>query len=623
MGNGIDGVHEIGALLTIENPVGDTAVHVGDVPDTNRHQTTVATFINSRDSSPWGVIQHLAPADIQFKYSPGSSLSIDTSTAMGDEVDVWQTGEPTSIVTHGARAIVNVGNGDNGVQSILGSVNIAGAPGFYDTTVYIGDQADRYARTATIGTSIAGDGTLWGTINDLAPSSISYQCLTSANVYIGGGTAGDQFYVRSTPGPQFAAGVGLLFMNTTINCGGPDVVNVGVRGSMQGIQGNLTVNGAQPDLVSLNLNSQNDSTGQTVTVTDGSVVGLAPAEIDFGPYSLANLNIIGGPGGNTFNVQSTPPTEFVPNLGIAYTITTITSTGPDQVNVGNAASVAGIQGELDLFNTGGQTSLVVDDSAEAIGRGVTQSQFYGQNDGDGDNDLMGDIQFDNLASINYEVQGTSRLTLKTDPSSSTVVNILANGVSTTLVGSGPTAVNVGNGGSLADIVAPLFITNPARLTTLNLDDSAVTAPISVHVTASAITGLAPAPIYFVTSDVPSIAIDGGGNGSQYSIDSAGLMTSVVINGPAVTSLAIDDHSDTADETYTVTNTSVQRAGSPPISYGNAQGLVINGGSGSNTFDISSTALAVPVTINAGSGVNWVDVGDGSGRLGAIQGGAER
>ena len=257
------------------------------------------------DNSPWGFIHNLAPADIQFKYADTSSVTIDTSTATGDYVDVWQTGVPTSIVCHGAQAIVNVGNGDNGVQSILGLVSITGAAGFYDTTIYVGDQADPSSRIATLGTFTAADSTVWGSIGDLAPALINYQCVTTAAVSIGGGPGGDTFDVQATPGPQFASNVGLLSMLTTINCAGADIVNVGDTSGMQDIGGDLTINSALPDEVNLNLNDQNDTTGQTVTVTNGSVTGLAPGEIDFGSFALANLNINGGTGGDTFNVQST------------------------------------------------------------------------------------------------------------------------------------------------------------------------------------------------------------------------------------------------------------------------------------------------------------------------------
>src|SRR5262249_58465422 len=77
--------------------------------------------------------------------------------------------------------------------------------------------------------------------------------------------------------------------------------------------------------------------------------------------------------------------------------------------------------------------------------------------------------------IHYEYADTSSLTVNTG--SGAAVDVLATGVATTLVGHGPTTVNVGNSVSgVRDIFGPLTITNPTNITTLDVDDSADTIP---------------------------------------------------------------------------------------------------------------------------------------------------
>ena len=76
------------------------------------------------------------------------------------------------------------------------------------------------------------------------------------------------------------------------------------------------------------------------------------------------------------------------------------------------------------------------------------------------------------AAINYKYADTGSLTLRTGGGGINV-NVLATGVSTSLVGNGPTTVNVGNRVSgVQEILGPLTITNPPDFTTLNVVDSA-------------------------------------------------------------------------------------------------------------------------------------------------------
>jgi hypothetical protein len=87
-------------------------------------------------------------------------------------------------------------------------------------------------------------------------------------------------------------------------------------------------------------------------------------------FGGGTVNVLGGSGGNTYNVQSTP-------VGTALTLTA--GSGGDTINVGTPAdptqpsaatsSLAGIQGQLTVHGTG-NTTLHVDD------QGTTTDQMY-------------------------------------------------------------------------------------------------------------------------------------------------------------------------------------------------------------------------------------------------------
>jgi hypothetical protein len=99
-----------------------------------------------------------------------------------------------------------------------------------------------------------------------------------------------------------------------------------------------------------------------------------------------------------------------------------------------------------------------------------------------------------------------------------------------------------------------------------------------------------------------------GNGSLASV--GGPVS--VSNTSGKTALTIDDSTDAADSTATLTNGSVQFAGMSPVSYsGNVTSLQVKGGSGSDTFSVTGTASGTPVAIVTGVGLNKVYVGSGS------------
>jgi hypothetical protein len=100
---------------------------------------------------------------------------------------------------------------------------------------------------------------------------------------------------------------------------------------------------------------------------------------------------------------------------------------------------------------------------------------------------------------------------------------------------------------------------------------------------------------------------------------------LVVNGAGgVNSLTVDDQSNPAASTWTVTGSTVSRTGSATITYSSmSAGVIINGrsggGGGTETYNIVGTSTNNPVTINAGTGNHAFVVSPAAQNLDAIQG----
>jgi hypothetical protein len=185
-------------------------------------------------------------------------------------------------------------------------------------------------------------------------------------------------------------------------------VTIGNNGNLDNIQGPVeikNINNANPgSFTSLLVNALNDSSFENVTMSvdsfgNGTIHGLAPADIDYVTSDVSTVAVLGGSHGSLFTVQDTSPstafraTEIDPGLG-SNTINVLGTTGPlfiasqgarDLVSVGGAFGAAGtlthIHGEVQVSNDGGQlTRLNVNASADNFNHIVTlqATAFEGQ-----------------------------------------------------------------------------------------------------------------------------------------------------------------------------------------------------------------------------------------------------
>ena len=103
-------VQGIQGAVYIENQPSTTAIHIDDSADRFARTTTLGTYTPSGDSA-WGYIAGLSPyANINYEYADTTSVTIDTGTASGNVINVWESGVPINLIDHGT-ATYNIGDG--------------------------------------------------------------------------------------------------------------------------------------------------------------------------------------------------------------------------------------------------------------------------------------------------------------------------------------------------------------------------------------------------------------------------------------------------------------------------------------------------------------------------------
>lgn len=413
-------VASIGATLNLENPSSYNTININDSADPNNRTLSLRTLgTNTADTDgnidPWGQITGLSPGLINYEYSDTTSITVLTGYG-ANTINVLATGVPTYLTGNsddprsGGGDTINVGNNST-VSDINGALHIEDPPS-YDV-INVNDGVDRTARTVTFHTTAGPDADNFGTISGLAAADISYEYadVTALNVTLGVGN--DTVNVQATGTTTNISGgaVPLIILPPTLGAstpaiilppflvGGDNTINVG-NGSTQSIAGTLTIENPYGQNV-INVDDGTDTTGRTVNldtttsvsgdaVPYGAVTGISPATIQYEYSDTSAVNFTMGVGGNTVNVHTTGvPTNF-DGGSVPIILTPLVSSrtlspniiipfprrgGPDTYNVGNAGSMQGINGKLNIENNWGYNTIALDDSADTTARAVTLDSF--------------------------------------------------------------------------------------------------------------------------------------------------------------------------------------------------------------------------------------------------------
>jgi hypothetical protein len=196
-------------------------------------------------------------------------------------------------------------------------------------------------------------------------------------------------------------------------------------------------------------------------------------------------------------------------------------------------------------------------------------------------------------------------------------NTVAGTPVTVNLGNGTDSVNVGRpANDLDSIQGPLVVHGGSGSDLVILFDESHVTDATYTVTGSSVSR--PGFGGFTYDHIGPLRVVGGLGNETYNILGT-LPTTMQIfaglSGFGSNTLNVDDGSNTADTTYTITGASVARTGSGPINYsGTITNLVLTGGSGNNTYNVSSTPSLSSTTLNTGSGIDTVNVHGTAGPL---------
>jgi hypothetical protein len=582
----------IQSTLTLNNGPNWSRVNINDGSDNASHSNVLLTnasltglapaAINFQSNSLRGLTIAVGNGNNTYTVAStpfsgvGNPITLNTGTGT-DTVNV-QTTDATAPLTVNAAGtgndLVVIGHLSS-LAGILGTLTLNNGPSWSHVIINDGSDNANHPNVLLTATSLS----------NLAPAVINFESDSLGELIIVGGSGNNTYTVVNTafssvPGgnpTDLTTGSG----NDTVNVQGTDatapltveaassangVVNVGNAGSLAGILGTLTLN-TRPSFSQVNINDGSDNANDpNVILTASTLTNLAPAAINFQADSLRGLTITGGNGNNTYTVVNTafsgalggnPTTLNTGNGNDTVNVQATDATAPltvnaggsrgDVVNVGNAGSLAGLQGTLTLNNTPNWSQVNINDSADNANH---------------PNVLLTAASLTNLAPavINFQVNSLLGLTITAGNGNNTytVANTAFSGVGN------PTVLNPGNG---ADTVL--------------VQGTDATAPLTVNA---------------------------GSGGDTVTLTSASNtldpISAVTVNDSTGTSaVTVDDSGFGGSDSYFVTsaNVTIGRSSSFSLSYSGIGALTLNGGPGSDVFFIDSTSVAT--TVNGGGGGN--------------------
>jgi hypothetical protein len=412
--------------------------------------------------------------------------------------------------------VVSVGlvtrNGATVFTGALTNLTVNGVGG--QTALIVNDQSADAGLAYTVTAS-----TLSRTEGATAFADVAYQGI--ASLELDGSNQGATYMVAGTAVP------------TKIVSNGPSYVTVGDAGrTTKAIAAPVNVTNPTGATIVI-VDDSYDSVGRSVTLSDGRVTGLSPADVTWtatppGTFTgVARLILDGGSGDNTFNVLDTDTfyqyAAIAPGTGASNNTVNVHATtaplyvygngGTDLVTVGSGAAGAGgsladIRGSVNVIGYGGVTSLVVDD------QGSTTQEVYEVFASEVDRNHLPDAQGNyvpDMAPITYT--GLNSLALYASTSSYNLLYIegTAAGTRTDIYGgrnnSTPSQITVnefvvsgGPGDTLDDILGPLNLhgrtTSPGGESLVILNDSSTVGGRTYTLTAGGISRTAMAPITF-------------------------------------------------------------------------------------------------------------------------------
>jgi acrosin len=591
-------VQNITETVTIDNAGGATNLTVDDSGDSAAQTATISTT----------TIHGLAPGDII--YSNLSMLTVNGGTG-GNTFDVLSTAAsaPVTLNTGTGADIVNVGPpaaplASGTLDNIQGPLTIHAQDATVQDMLIFNDQAETVSNTYTLTAT---------TFTRSGIATVTYD--TVASVTLNGGTGGNMYNVESTAsGTTYTVNTGpnSAMVHDTINVGSDPT---GATGTLDAIQGNLTIHsdemaGSPVDV--LNFNDQAKTTaGLTYTLTATTFTRTGTATVTYDVVASVTLN--GGSGGNTYNVEGTAPsTSYTVNTG------TNSASSSDGINVGSdptraTSTLDAIQGNLTIHSQEDfQDELNVNDQAK-----TTAALIYTLTATTITRTGIATVTFDKVDSVTLSGgSGGNIYNVVSTAATQTGYGIETGaGTDTINVGSDPTGAN-----STVDAIQGnlgIFSQDAGHQDVINFNDQGnTTAALTYTLRATQITRNDLATVSY--DNVASVTLNGGSGGNTYNIESTAAATNSTVNTGAGTdtidvgasqtvafikgplaihsqdntrsdSLFFSDQGNPVDTNYILNDTQFGGRDTAITTYDQMAAVTLNGGTGSNHFDLGATS----------------------------------
>lgn len=404
-----------------------------------------------------------------------------------------------------------------------------------------------------------------------------------------------------------------------------DTLVVGKDGRLDLILGALDVaGGGGLDAVSFEDHLADAADAYTITAAAVSWAngGATPVVV---PYAAAEVLVLKtSAGDDTVGVASTL-------AGTPVTVDTGTGAGDDTVTVGTG-TLDNILGAVSVAGGGGADVLIVADEA--------------------DNDVANTYTIEPgqvTRSVAVSYSGVRTLAVNAGRKNDTInVPATAGGTDITIdAGEGNDTVGAGVG-TLDDLLGPITLQGGLGDDLLAVDESANAGGDTYEVSAASVartTAGAERAVSYGGNGFERVRLDAGGGVDAVNVLATTLPITVtggagkdaIVIGSALNSLGdiaatvsvlgggggdeltVNDDGASAGFVYTLTGTSIDRAGATVVAYADVDAVALNTSAGADDVTVTSTAASIRTTVNAGAGADTVRVNATAGPLVVVGG----
>ena len=265
---------------------------------------------------------------------------------------------------------------DRSTPATLNSVGIGAvtytAGGGVSNTVTVGTDGTNYTIADTAETITLTAGAVAAGWTGSGTNTVTGPNVNVFTLAINTGDANDAVAVRSVQHP--------ITVDTGTGAGNAVTVGGAAGSGAQEVQGPVQVQ-STGGKTALTVDDAANPGSVGAFVDAAAVQGVTFYQIDFTPGDLAALAVLGGAYGNVFYVSGTSAgytstvnsgagDDFVQVLATTGPVAIQGNAGSDTVVVGDAGLTGGVTNNVSVGNSGGQTALTVDDSANAAARSV-------------------------------------------------------------------------------------------------------------------------------------------------------------------------------------------------------------------------------------------------------------